>query len=422
MLSIIIIVVSIIFSAFFSGMEIAFISSNKLYFELEKKQGNWKSSIISKLNKHPSMFIITMLIGNNISLVIYGIFMGEQIISLLFPMYIQDVSYPFWILLIQTVISTLVILVTAEFIPKSIFRIYSNELLGFFSLPVYLIYKIMYPISSFVLWLSKILLNIFTGRKLEEKETEFKKIDLGNYISEQLEHVDENKNIDVEIQMFQNALEFSEVKARDCMITRTEIISVEYKSSIKDLMELFVKTGKSKIIIYKEDIDNIIGYVHSFELFKKPKTIKEVLLPVEFIPETLQVNKLLNTLIKKRKSIAIVMDEYGGTSGLITLEDIVEELFGEIEDEHDNTQMKELKLGECKYVFDARLEIDYLNEKYSLEVPEDDDYETLGGFVLHHLESIPVKNQVLEVGNLEISVMKVSKNRIEELKIYKRKE
>jgi CBS domain containing-hemolysin-like protein len=415
--SIIIIIVSIVFSAFFSGMEIAFITSNKLYFELEKKQGSWNSSVISKLSKNSSQFIATMLIGNNIALVVYGIFMGDLIISLLFPEYISVSTYPFWVLLIQTIISTLVILVTAEFMPKAVFRIYANEMLSVFAIPVYVIYKLFYVISIFVVWLSKTTLHLLTGRKVEEKVSEFKRVDIGNYISEQLDSVDDNEEMDVEIQMFQNALEFNEVKARECMIPRTEIIGIEINDSIENLNRLFVRTGKSKIIIYNGDIDDVLGYVHSFEMFKRPETIKSVLLPVEFVPETLPVNELLNTFIKKRKSLAIVLDEYGGTSGLVTTEDIVEELFGEIEDEHDTLDMTEKKLNDKTYIFSARLEIDYINEKYTLDIEENDNYETIGGFVIHHLQDIPEKNQIIEIDNFVITVTKVSNNKIVEVKL-----
>ncbi len=418
--SLIIIFVSIVFSAFFSGMEIAFITSNKLYFELEKKQGSWSSSVISKLSKNSSQFITTMLIGNNIALVVYGIFMGDLIIKLLFPEYISSSSYPFWILLAQTIISTLVILVTAEFMPKAIFRIYSNELLSVFAIPAYIIYNLFYVISLFVVWLSKVTLQLLTGRKIEEKDGEFNRVDIGNYISEQLDSADENDNMDVEIQMFQNALEFNEVKTRECMIPRTEIIGMPIDDTIINLNKLFVSTGKSKIIIYNEDIDDILGYVHSFEMFKKPKDIKSILLPVEFVPETLPVNELLSTFIKKRKSIAVVLDEYGGTSGLVTVEDIVEELFGEIEDEHDTLNMTEKKIKENEYILSARLEIDYLNEKYSLDLEENDNYETIGGFVLYFLQDIPEKNQVIEIGDFEITITKVSNNKIVELKLYKK--
>ena len=415
--SIIIIVVSIVFSAFFSGMEIAFITSNKLYFELEKKQGSWSSSVISKLSKNPSQFITTMLIGNNIALVVYGIFMGNLIISLIFPEYISVSSYPIWILLVQTVISTLVILVTAEFMPKAIFRIYSNELLSAFAIPTYIIYQLFYVVSKFVVWLSKTALQIFTGDKIEEKESEFRRVDIGNYISEQLDSVDDNEDMDVEIQMFQNALEFNEVKARECMIPRTEIIGLEVGDSINNLNKLFVSTGKSKIIIYNEDIDDILGYVHSFEMFKKPKDIKSILLPVEFVPETLPVNELLGTFIKKRKSISVVLDEYGGTSGLVTIEDIVEELFGEIEDEHDNLYVTDKQLTDNEYLFSARLEIDFINEKYSLGLVENDNYETIGGYVLFHLQDIPEKNQIIEIENFTLTITKVSNNKIVELKL-----
>ena len=415
--SIIIIITSIVFSAFFSGMEIAFITSNKLYFELEKKQGSWNSSVISKLSKNSSQFITTMLIGNNIALVVYGIFMGDLIISLLFPQYISASSYPIWVLLVQTLISTLVILVTAEFMPKAIFRIYANELLSAFAIPAYIIFQLFYFISSFVVWLSKVTLQLLTGDKVEEKENEFRRVDIGNYISEQLDSVDDNEEMDVEIQMFQNALEFNEVKARECMIPRTEIIGLEIDDTIINLNKLFVSTGKSKMIIYKEDIDDVLGYVHSFEMFKKPKNIKSILLPVEFVPETLPVNELLGTFIKKRKSIAIVLDEYGGTSGLVTIEDIVEELFGEIEDEHDTLDMTEKEIKENEFIFSARLEIDYLNEKFSLNLEENDNYETIGGYVLYHLQDIPEKNQIIEIEDFVITITRVSNNKIVELKL-----
>jgi len=398
-------------------MEIAFITSNKLYFELEKKQGSWNSSVISKLTKNSSQFITTMLIGNNIALVVYGIFMGDLIIQLLFPEYISVDNYPIWILFVQTVISTLVILVTAEFMPKAIFRIYSTELLSIFAIPAYIIYKLLYVVSSFVVWLSKFMLKLVTGDKVEEKENEFRRVDIGNYISEQLDSVDDDEEMDVEIQMFQNALEFNEVKVRECMIPRTEIIGLDINDSITNLNKMFVSTGKSKIIIYKEDIDDILGYVHSFEMFKKPKDIKSILLPVEFIPETLPANELLSTFIKKRKSIAVVLDEYGGTSGLVTVEDIVEELFGEIEDEHDNLDMTEKKIKDNEYIFSARLEIDYLNEKYSLGLEENDNYETIGGYVLFHLQDIPEKNQIIEIEHFVITITKTSNNKIVELKL-----
>jgi len=343
--------------------------------------------------------------------------MGDLIIQLLFPEYVSVDNYPIWILFVQTVISTLVILVTAEFMPKAIFRIYSTELLSIFAIPAYIIYKLLYVVSSFVVWLSKFMLKLVTGDKVEEKENEFRRVDIGNYISEQLDSVDDDEEMDVEIQMFQNALEFNEVKVRECMIPRTEIIGLDINDSITNLNKMFVSTGKSKIIIYKEDIDDILGYVHSFEMFKKPKDIKSILLPVEFIPETLPANELLSTFIKKRKSIAVVLDEYGGTSGLVTVEDIVEELFGEIEDEHDNLDMTEKKIKDNEYIFSARLEIDYLNEKYSLGLEENDNYETIGGYVLFHLQDIPEKNQIIEIEHFVITITKTSNNKIVELKL-----
>ncbi|MCK5824375.1 MAG: HlyC/CorC family transporter [Ichthyobacteriaceae bacterium] len=416
---IVIIVITILLSAFFSGMEIAFVTANRLQLELEKKQGNWFSGIVTKLTKHSSKFITTMLVGNNVALVVYGIVMGDLIISLLFPQYINSNVYPIWVLLVQTVISTLVILVTAEFIPKAIFRVYANELLEFFAIPAFIIFYLFYFLSSFIVWLSKIAIRLITGTNLEEEVEVFRKVDLGNYISEQIETTAQKEEMDVEIQMFQNALDFGGVKARECMIPRTEIISIDVNATLNELKNVFVSTGKSKILVHDSDIDDIIGYVHSFEMFKKPKEIKSILLPVEFVPETIPVNELLATLMRKHRSVALVLDEYGGTSGLITIEDIVEELFGEIEDEHDNDVLVENVISETEFIFAARLEIDYVNEKYKLNIPENEEYETIGGCVLHNLQDIPEKNQTLIIEGYRFKVLQVSNNRIEEVEISK---
>ena len=406
-----IIVLSIIASAFFSGMEIAYFTSNKLYIELEKKEGGFVGILLEKLTKNPSKFITTMLVGNNIALVIYGFYMGNLLMTLLTPFGIKD----FFMFLIQTIISTLIILVTAEFLPKAIFRVYANETLKYFALPAYLFYLLLSVISQFIMLLSNFLLKFFFKIKPDEAHLAFSKAELGHFLNEQLESVNEAKEIDSEIQIFQNALEFQNVRAREVMIPRTEIIAVDVSESINTIKKEFVETGLSKILVYKNNLDEIIGYVHSFELFKNPKSIRSILLPVEFVPETMMINVAMDILIKKRKSIAIVLDEYGGTSGIITVEDIIEELFGEIEDEHDSSELLEVKINDHEFNFSARLEVDYLIETYNLELPEDEAYETLGGLIVYHTEKIPVKGEIIELAPFQFTILKVSHTKIEEI-------
>ncbi|PIR12341.1 MAG: hemolysin [Flavobacteriales bacterium CG11_big_fil_rev_8_21_14_0_20_35_7] len=406
-----IIVLSIIASAFFSGMEIAYFTSNKLYIELEKKEGGFVGILLEKLTKNPSKFITTMLVGNNIALVIYGFYMGNLLMTLLTPFGIKD----FFMFLIQTIISTLIILVTAEFLPKAIFRVYANETLKYFALPAYLFYLLLSVISQFIMLLSNFLLKFFFKIKPNEAHLAFSKAELGHFLNEQLESVNEAKEIDSEIQIFQNALEFQNVRAREVMIPRTEIIAVDVSDSINTIKKEFIETGLSKILVYKNNLDEIIGYVHSFELFKNPKSIRSILLPVEFVPETMMINVAMDILIKKRKSIAIVLDEYGGTSGIITVEDIIEELFGEIEDEHDSSELLEVKINDHEFNFSARLEVDYLIETYNLELPEDEAYETLGGLIVYHTEKIPVKGEIIELAPFQFTILKVSHTKIEEI-------
>lgn len=414
---IIIILTSLILSAFFSGMEIAYVSANKIHVEIEKKQNDFLARILTRLTKKPSKFIATMLVGNNIALVIYGFFMGDLLMRLLDPSRFSNEVVIYLLtdlsLLTQTIISTLIILLTAEFLPKVFFQIYANFLLKFFAVPAYLFYILFSFISSFVIWISDFVLKRFFRTQGDEVQLAFTKVELGNYISEQMEKVEQDQEIDSEIQIFQNALEFSEVKSREVMIPRTEIVAVEITSDPKELVETFTATGLSKILVYRENIDDIIGYIHSFELFKKPETIKSILLPVVFVPETMLVKDVLNILIKKRKSIAVVIDEYGGTSGMMTVEDIVEELFGEIEDEHDPVVLIEEKLDENKYLFAARLEVDYLNEVYKLNIPIGENYETLGGYILDHTEEIPPKDGVVEIDDFTFHIKEVSNTRIE---------
>jgi CBS domain containing-hemolysin-like protein len=415
-------------SAFFSGMEIAYVSSNKIFIEIEKRQSGFLANVLKRLTKKPSKFIATMLVGNNIALVVYGFFMGDLIMEWFVGM--QPIESGFlrvivedFSLLTQTIISTLVILFTAEFLPKVFFQIYANSLLKFFALPAYLFYLIFGLISTFVIWISDFILKRFFKTEGDEVQLAFSKIELGNFISEQMETVESDDTVDSEIQIFQNALEFSDIKAREVMIPRTEIVAVDINVVPKDLIQIFTDTGLSKIIIYNETIDDIIGYIHSFELFKNPKTLKSALMTVIFVPETMWIKDVLNILIKKRKSIAVVIDEYGGTSGMITLEDIVEELVGEIEDEHDSILLIEEKLAENHYKFSARLEVDYLNENYKLDIPEGENYETLGGFITNHTEEIPQQLEEVQIENFRIKILEVSNTKIElvELEIKDKK-
>lgn len=410
------------FSAFFSGMEIAFISANKIHIEIEKKQDDFLAKVLSRITKRPSKFIATMLIGNNIALVIYGLFMGELLMNWFMGMLPATNSFVDWMLtdfslLTQTIISTLIILITAEFLPKVLFQIYANSLLKVLAVPAYLFYVLFSIISEFIIKVSDFILKTFFKTDGDETQLAFSKVELGDYILEQMETVEEEDEVDSEIQIFQNALEFSAVKAREVMVPRTEITAVELHENPKTLTKLFSKTGYSKILIYKDTIDNIIGYVHSYELFKKPKTIKSILRPVEFVPETMLIQDILNVLTKKRKSIAVVLDEYGGTSGIMTVEDIVEELFGEIEDEHDSTDLLEEQLDENSYMFSARLEVDYVNENYKLELPKNDEYETLGGLIVNETGEIPEQDSEIKIENFVFTVLEVSNTKIDLVKL-----
>ncbi|MBD0832503.1 hemolysin family protein [Aestuariibaculum sediminum] len=421
---VIIIIVSLLLSAFFSGMEIAYVSSNKIHIEIEKKQEGLLSTVLTKLTAKPSKFIATMLIGNNIALVIYGFFMGDLLVAWfqsLMPttsnfinLMLTDFS-----LLTQTIISTLVILITAEFLPKVFFQIYANTLIKTLAVPAYVFYVLFSLISDFVIWISDFVLKYVFKTEGDQIQLAFTKVELGNYISEQMESVEEHDEVDTEIQMFQNALEFSDVKAREVMVPRTEITAIEINDSLKNLSSLFTETGFTKILVYKETIDDIVGYVHSFELFKRPKNIKAMILPVEFVPETVLIKDVLSLLIKKRKSIAVVLDEYGGTSGIMSVEDIVEELFGEIEDEHDTIDLIEEKTDEDTYTFSARLEVDYINETYKLNLPKSENYETLGGLIVNHTEEIPSQHEIVKIDKFQFSIVEVSNTKIDliELKI-----
>ena len=408
-ISVIIILTTLVLSAFFSGFEIAYVSSNKVHLEILKKQEGVISNVLTKLTRKPSKLLATMLVGNNVALVVYGFEMGK-VMTVLLPSFFQNVLW-------HTIISTLIILITAEFMPKVFFQIYANQLLKVFAIPAYFFYLLFYPFSSFVMWISDFVLRVFFKTKGDYVPLSFSKVELVDYISEQMENAPKKEEVDSEVQMFQNALEFSGVKAREIMIPRTEIVAVELNESIENLIATFVSSGFSKILIYNENIDDILGYVHSFDMFKKPKNIKEVLIPIVNIPETIQINEVLNILTRKRKSMAVVLDEYGGTSGIVTLEDIVEELFGEIEDEHDKDKFIEEQISDTEYLFSARLEVEYLNETYHLDIPESEEYETLGGFIVLHNEGIPTQGEVIEIPPFTFTIEACSQTKIETVRL-----
>lgn len=409
-ISLSIVFVTLLLSAFFSGMEIAYVSSNKMHIEIEKKQGGMIGSVLEKLTRKPSKFIATMLVGNNIMLVIYGFVAGELITNFL-PEYFHNILW-------QTVLSTIVIVITAEFLPKVFFQIYANTLIKILCVPAYFFYILFSPISNFIMWISDAVLRIFFKTQGDNNHFSFTKMELVDYISEQMENVKDTEKVDSEVQIFQNALNFSEVKAREIMRPRTEIAAVNIDDSLETLRELFVTTKYSKILVFRENIDEIIGYVHSFELFKKPKNIKSIIRPVVNIPETIAISKVLDILTKKHQSVAVVIDEYGGTSGILTLEDIVEELFGEIEDEHDKMNLKELQISDTEYVFSARLEIDYINEKYKLELPESENYETLGGLIVDLYESIPERKEQVVMDGFRFLVEEVADNKVLTVRLF----
>ena len=408
-ISVIIILTTLVLSAFFSGFEIAYVSSNKVHVEILKKQEGVIANVLTKLTRKPSKLLATMLVGNNVALVVYGFEMGK-VMTVLLPPFFQNVLW-------HTIISTLIILITAEFMPKVFFQIYANQLLKVFAIPAYFFYLLFYPFSSFVMWISDFVLRVFFKTKGDYVPLSFSKVELVDYISEQMENAPKKEEVDSEVQMFQNALEFSGVKAREIMIPRTEIVAVELNESIENLIATFVSSGFSKILIYNENIDDILGYVHSFDMFKKPKNIKEVLIPIVNIPETIQINEVLNILTRKRKSMAVVLDEYGGTSGIVTLEDIVEELFGEIEDEHDKDKFIEEQISDTEYLFSARLEVEYLNETYHFDIPESEEYETLGGFIVLHNEGIPTQGEVIEIPPFTFSIEACSQTKIETVRL-----
>ena len=398
-------------------MEIAFISSSNLKHQLDVKRNVLPAKILSAFYSHPSRFIGALLLGNNVALVVYGIAMAGLLEPLIIQMLPTSLNSEVIVLLIQTLISTFIILITAEFFPKILFRINPNAILKFFALPVWLFYYLFYPLILIYIGFSELLLSKVFRISLPTQSYQFSAIDLEEYVNEYVPGEEQQEELDQEIQMIQNAIEFKNIKLRDCLVPRTEIKAIEVNEAIEQLRQLFTSTGHSKIMIYEENIDNLIGYVHAFDMFAHPETINEVVRKVEVFPETLAANKLLSDFMSKHKSVAVVVDEFGGTSGIVTMEDIIEEIFGEIEDEYDNEDNLEKMVSENEYLFSTRLEIDFLNEKYKLNIPVSDEYETLSGFIIHHHESIPVIHEQIEINPFIFTVLKSSENRIEEVKL-----
>ena len=405
------ILISLAFSAFFSGMEIAFISSNKLRFELDKKERSLSSKILGIFYRNPNLFISTMLVGNNIALVIYGILMAQIIGENLLAGFIDN---HFLMVLAQTVISTLIILVTGEFLPKTLFKINPNMVLNVFAVPLFICYVVLYPISKLSSGLSCIFLRIF-GMKVNKDASDkaFGKVDLDYFVQSSIDNAENEEELDTEVKIFQNALDFSNIKIRDCIVPRTEVVAVDLTTSLDELKSRFIESGISKIIVYDGNIDNVVGYIHSSEMFRAPTNWHENVKQVPIVPETMSANKLMKLFMQQKKTIAVVVDEFGGTAGIVSLEDLVEEIFGDIEDEHDNTSYVCKQLGEREYVLSARLEIEKVNETFGLDLPESDDYLTVGGLILNRYQSFPKLHEVIEVDNYQFKIIKVTATKIE---------
>ena len=403
---------TLLFSAFFSGVEIAFISANKLKLELDKNTGKFPANIITFFSKNESDFITTMLVGNNIALVVYGIVMTQ----ILTPQITDYFTSDFALLLVQTIITTLIVLVTAEFLPKAIFRIYPNQILRIFSIPIWLFFVLFRPVALLMLFLSKLVLKYLLGQKMEDGKQVFGKTDLDEYLSnvKSAEGVEDSR---VEVEMLQNVLDLTDKKLRECMIPRTKLVAMDISSPINDIKNRFIATKLSKILIFKGNIDKVIGYIHSSDLFRNPQNVRSILLPIPFVPESMSVMQLLNQFIESNKGVALVVDEFGGTSGMLTIEDVTEEIVGEIVDEHDVEEITDKKLAKNKYLLLALLDIELVNKKYNLTLPESDEYETIAGLILHHLEEIPQKNDVIELEEFQFTIIKVNETAIQEVQL-----
>jgi CBS domain containing-hemolysin-like protein len=411
--TILIIIVSLVASAFFSGMEIAFLTSNKLQIELHSKQGILSAKIFSYFIKRQPAYISSMLVGNNIAHVVFGIFMAEALLPFITPYTSHEVA----ILVIQTAISTIIILFASEFTPKNLFRINPNGVLRLMAFPVFIVYWILFPLVSIFTCIADFLMKNILRIRFPEIPLSFGRVDLDNYVRESLEKISPKEQVEHEVKIFHRALDFSSVKSRECMIPRTEIVAIEVNEPVDELKRMFSETRLSKILIYRGSMDNIIGYVHSHELFRKPENILSILLPVIVIPEAMPANEVLTLFIQQRRSIAIVVDEFGGTAGMLTMEDVMEEIFGEIEDEHDREELIEKRISETEFIFSGRLEIDYLNERYQLGLPRSNEYETLAGLIINLHQSIPQPNTSLRVENYVLTVISAGETRIEQVRV-----
>ena len=411
--------ITMIFSAFFSGMEIAFVSSNRLLAEMDREKNGLAQKAIALFYQHPNNFVSTMLVGNNIALVIYGILFAKIFDATLFYPLSDGLRVT-----ADTLLSTLVVLFTGEFIPKTIFKNNPNTMLTFFAVPAYVCYVLLYPIARFATLLSKGLLRII-GVKMDKnvEEREFTKVDLDYLVQTSIDNADNQDDIGEEVKIFQNALDFSETKVRDCMVPRTEIDAVEDTATLETLKQVLIESGHSKIIVYHEDIDHVVGYIHSSDMFRIPadaapdallSTLKpDLVRSISFVPETMLASKLMKMLMQQKRSLAVVVDEFGGTSGLVSLEDVMEEITGEIEDEHDNHKYVAKQIGDREYIISARLEIEKVNELFGLSLPESDEYMTLGGLILHEYQSFPKLNEIIQIGNFEFKIIKNTATKIE---------
>ncbi|MGN1218029.1 MAG: hemolysin family protein [Phocaeicola sp.] len=407
-------IITMAFSAFFSGMEIAFVSSNKLRFEMERSN-NFSTKILTVFYQNPNNFISTMLVGNNIALVIYGILMAEIIEKHLLYGIIKSEAL---MVVVQTIISTLIILITGEFMPKTLFKINPNFTLKILCVPTYICYLVLYPISRFSSFLSTSILRL-AGKKIKKEDSEkaFSKVDLDYLIESSIDESQKENEIEPEIQIFRNVLDFSSIKVKDCMIPRTEIIAVETGTPKKEIMSVFIESGLSKIIVYRDNIDNIIGYIHSSEMFGATEEWEKNITSIPVVPESMGANKVMQLLMQQKKSLAVVVDEFGGTSGIISLEDIVEELLGDIEDEHDNKNIVAKELNENEYILSGRLEIEEINEKFDLNLPESDEYQTLGGLIINEFQRIPKPHEKIVIDRFQFNIIKATSTKIELVKL-----
>ena len=408
------IIITMVFSAFFSGMEIAFVSSNRMLAEMDKERNGFTQRIISLFYAHPNGFVSTMLVGNNIALVIYGILIARLFDNTIFAGMDAGFTVP-----ADTILSTLIVLFTGEFLPKTLFKANPNRLLAVFSPFAYICYVVLWPISKFSTFLSKVILRVF-GLKMDDESADdgFSKVDLDYLVQSSIDNAEKGSDINDEVKIFQNALDFSDTKVRDCMVPRTEIQAVDWDASLEELQQKFVESGNSKIVVYKEDIDHIEGYIHSSELFRSPKKWQDHIRTMPFVPETMQAQKLMKIFLQQKKTLGVVVDEFGGTSGLVSLEDIVEEIFGDIEDEHDSTKYVAKQTADGDYLLSARLEIDKVNEMFDLDLPESDEYMTIGGLILHEYQSFPKLNEVVKFDKYEFKIIKSTSRKIELVQLH----